>query len=123
DGIRDRNVTGVQTCALPICEGKSEVFVLEGGGVRGAGIEVNGTGLPNTPRLGRAQSHFGVRVGQPSSVGLDEIAPFTLGNGFEELSPLVWEHMGSAAVVEPVQLRPSQGEHPTKDDARNPLGV
>src|SRR5207249_5368486 len=21
DGIRDRNVTGVQTCALPICEG------------------------------------------------------------------------------------------------------
>src|SRR5699024_11687192 len=24
DGIRDRNVTGVQTCALPICTGSSE---------------------------------------------------------------------------------------------------
>src|SRR5437868_10114333 len=23
DGIRDRNVTGVQTCALPICNGKN----------------------------------------------------------------------------------------------------
>src|SRR5207249_7446517 len=25
DGIRDRNVTGVQTCALPICEGPTAI--------------------------------------------------------------------------------------------------
>src|SRR5699024_11599943 len=25
DGIRDRNVTGVQTCALPICRGSTQV--------------------------------------------------------------------------------------------------
>src|SRR5699024_452465 len=76
-----------EVVVLDAGEGKSEVFVLEGGGVRGAGIEVNGTGFPNTPRLGRAQSHLDVRVGQPSSVGLDEIAPFTLGGGFEEHGP------------------------------------
>src|SRR5437867_11325120 len=28
DGIRDRTVTGVQTCALPICRGKSERVIL-----------------------------------------------------------------------------------------------
>src|SRR5437867_2347723 len=33
DGIRDRTVTGVQTCALPICVGR---FALHGGQRRGA---------------------------------------------------------------------------------------
>src|SRR5699024_11295581 len=27
DGIRDRNVTGVQTCALPICDGLFSVII------------------------------------------------------------------------------------------------
>src|SRR5699024_11558751 len=31
DGIRDRNVTGVQTCALPICNGAGDVGALAGG--------------------------------------------------------------------------------------------
>src|SRR5207249_8190562 len=26
DGIRDRNVTGVQTCALPICDDKGRIY-------------------------------------------------------------------------------------------------
>src|SRR5699024_11957847 len=34
DGIRDRNVTGVQTCALPIC-----TYIKIGAGVRHAEIE------------------------------------------------------------------------------------
>src|SRR6266540_4027168 len=35
DGIRDRDVTGVQTCALPICQ----VDALERGEVPGRGLE------------------------------------------------------------------------------------
>src|SRR5699024_11411282 len=31
DGIRDRNVTGVQTCALPISYYRAEVYLNEGG--------------------------------------------------------------------------------------------
>src|SRR6266513_3705647 len=41
DGIRDRNVTGVQTCALPICRGGAQRALRHrggtGGGRRGAG--------------------------------------------------------------------------------------
>src|SRR5690606_41160777 len=28
DGIRDFHVTGVQTCALPICQDRNEIFLL-----------------------------------------------------------------------------------------------
>src|SRR5690606_40695702 len=37
DGIRDFHVTGVQTCALPICLeiGREGVVVVAGGGLRG----------------------------------------------------------------------------------------
>src|SRR5699024_11786583 len=36
DGIRDRTVTGVQTCALPICHGLSRPVLAAGESVHGA---------------------------------------------------------------------------------------
>src|SRR5699024_11585831 len=35
DGIRDRNVTGVQTCALPICSILPELRVIDSGLLKG----------------------------------------------------------------------------------------
>src|SRR6266568_1068798 len=49
DGIRDGTVTGVQTCALPICAGKSTLLALLGGLV--------------TPDSGRVAMTAGLRLG------------------------------------------------------------
>src|SRR2546426_8461283 len=35
DGIRDYKVTGVQTCALPICDGRHDAYQGEGGAAGG----------------------------------------------------------------------------------------
>src|SRR5699024_653505 len=52
DGIRDRNVTGVQTCALPISaeEVKVGAQILESLGLRERGLEI-----VSCPSCGRAQ--------------------------------------------------------------------
>src|SRR5207249_6902690 len=50
DGIRDRNVTGVQTCALPICAGRGRERGHPHRGARDPGREVR---LRRAPRGGR----------------------------------------------------------------------
>src|SRR5699024_11595854 len=42
DGIRDRNVTGVQTCALPISSGWSSAAWLSTCGLEASGLEASG---------------------------------------------------------------------------------
>src|SRR5256885_7844878 len=48
DGIRDYKVTGVQTCALPICGSGGGLGPGEGGGTGGGAFRagVNGVGVP-----------------------------------------------------------------------------
>src|SRR5207249_7537079 len=47
DGIRDRNVTGVQTCALPICIIEYTVTVRAAGGTTRTGLFRLATTLPD----------------------------------------------------------------------------
>src|SRR6266513_3795398 len=54
DGIRDRNVTGVQTCALPICQRSAEVIKRS---TRGDGV---GQGGQATGQLSRGGIGTGV---------------------------------------------------------------
>src|SRR5689334_24542618 len=42
DGIRDGTVTGVQTCALPICARASHPDAWKPGALRGRGIDIGG---------------------------------------------------------------------------------
>src|SRR5207249_8615715 len=66
DGIRDRNVTGVQTCALPIsfaCFLTRAYDFIRMAAISGASIKLMG-------------SHVGVSIGEdgPSQMGLEDLA-------------------------------------------------
>src|SRR5207249_6435983 len=82
DGIRDRNVTGVQTCALPIsidpifqaAELRLEVHSIHGSRV----LELGATGSPRTRRDDR--SPLGTEL-------LSELAPDCLYIGDVDLMP------------------------------------
>src|SRR6266705_6210765 len=82
DGIRDRTVTGVQTCALPISSGRhgerpparGSVRVPRDAGRAGATVEIGGTTMRRRPRPRCAHRHErdrrtvyrGPRVGLPA---------------------------------------------------------
>src|SRR5437867_9571533 len=51
DGIRDRTVTGVQTCALPICPPAAARFAARGGARPPAGTAARSPRLERQPRL------------------------------------------------------------------------
>src|SRR5437867_4690978 len=59
DGIRDRTVTGVQTCALPIC-GVTYPIVEDGSGMIGDRYGI--TGVPETYFIDRRGRLVGVHV-------------------------------------------------------------
>src|SRR5699024_11957984 len=70
DGIRDRNVTGVQTCALPISNHRKQVMEIMS---RGGGVGTNGSTLRPRNTLAR-----GVNGKSSGSVSwLDDIAKLT----------------------------------------------
>src|SRR6266704_3724126 len=85
DGIRDRNVTGVQTCALPILHlsgrwaAKEAVSKVLGLGVRGVGwreIEIRRTraGQPTVTLHGRAEARReAIGLKSPLSVSISHI--------------------------------------------------
>src|SRR5437773_12087333 len=69
DGIRDRDVTGVQTCALPICTGRAELLR---GRARAADRPADprtGRGGPHVPRAarrGRGDRAVELQIGRAS---------------------------------------------------------
>src|SRR6266704_2989664 len=111
DGIRDRNVTGVQTCALPIWLGRGQV--------RRAGRSRRG--WPGGRRLARLHrpARPGAAVGYPLPGTRDDLVrrpdrvPFGL---FHVLPPpsamLRAEHRPRAALHPPAPLTSEGASHP-----------
>src|SRR5207249_7008979 len=74
DGIRDRNVTGVQTCALPIC---MTAHYYMGSGHHGAEPDINsvvssltldGSGYWNAQGFSDWASEYGYETGDPEKM-------------------------------------------------------
>src|SRR5699024_11357958 len=68
DGIRDRNVTGVQTCALPICIYFVSNINLDGREIRHEAGKKGG-GLTLGPEAGRLHHADGLSAGVPEVLG------------------------------------------------------
>src|SRR6266704_6154169 len=83
DGIRDRNVTGVQTCALPI-SAVGASFTLHGAGVSG-GIAIGRAHLVSTARLEVA--HY-------------EVAPQEIEAEHERFDPAIAQVQGELAALQ-----------------------
>src|SRR5699024_12098937 len=81
DGIRDRNVTGVQTCALPILSGARKIYIVNRSEERGRMLEE----LISSRTQAEAQYIFwekGVKIPedtdilvQATSLGMEEELP------------------------------------------------
>src|SRR5207248_6117376 len=67
DGIRDRTVTGVQTCALPISFGRSRLPFREAGVSQMLGFAAVGTPLCPTPDLATPVPGTPALPGNPSA--------------------------------------------------------
>src|SRR5699024_11381938 len=66
DGIRDRNVTGVQTCALPISDPQVQVFHPAAGQLV---ADAAGLPLPDGPRLTPGHCRQGGGAAGPEAAG------------------------------------------------------
>src|SRR5699024_654873 len=67
DGIRDRNVTGVQTCALPICYRNQRGSQRQGSTVDYSGVEVTSQVVGAKPVAGTGGLQ---RLGSVTGVGI-----------------------------------------------------
>src|SRR6266498_2458459 len=71
DGIRDADVTGVQTCALPICMGSSSLALAWQSSPRQGAVEVGDGDQQGAQQSDLGQDQFGKRLGrQAQMVGL-----------------------------------------------------
>src|SRR5699024_7284416 len=74
DGIRDRNVTGVQTYALPICHLGGDGLSVEGEVVLAVSAEPAGSGSGRDQRVHRIRRREAEHGAPGSAEGLDDMA-------------------------------------------------
>src|SRR5690606_28183277 len=126
DGIRDFHVTGVQTCALPICTllGNQSVDIIygnlltlpvAGGFLYVEPVYIQQRNAQSYPQLARVLVSFGGRIGVASTLNeaLDEV--FGEGTGEAATGPAQEEAGGDGSGDDEQQQAP-----PPKDEQREP---
>src|SRR2546430_10994943 len=84
DGIRDLTVTGVQTCALPICTGTTSY--------------VNGSGTVTAPHVYADNGSYPITLALANRFGVSTTAVATAGNGRASCRERVEISVGAVAL-------------------------
>src|SRR5699024_1987926 len=99
DGIRVRNVTGVQTCALPILFARRRLDVIM---------------PPTTPGIAPVREHTTVDIGgrpEPVAAALPRFTAWASATGMPAISVPVWPHSASRLPAGIQIMAPPHHEH------------